>query len=204
MRTELPRQLVHLSGLLFVMLSVYLGSANTTILFLALALFFLFYSLYVGMGSPSRSLASRIDHAFRRLFMRFERKTGRPFMGPFWFYFSLFLVFILFPTDAAFLAGLVLSVGDALATLAGKALGRHILLTGKSLEGSAAFLAGSFIACLFFTSPQLALVASLGGLFGELLPGIPSLREPVDRGILNDNLTIPLFAGIAAWALMII
>ena len=105
--------------------------------------------------------------------------------------------------DAALLAGLVLSVGDALATLIGKPLGRHELLPGKSLEGSLAFLAGSLLVCLFFTAPHLALAASLGGLLGELLPGLPHLRVLASRGLLNDNLTIPILAGLAAWPLML-
>ena len=95
MRTELPRQLVHLSGLLFVLLSIYLGRLPTAALFLSLALFFLAYSLYIRAGmSISRQLIHRIEYAFRRLFMRFERETGRPFLGAFWFYFSLFIVFL--------------------------------------------------------------------------------------------------------------
>jgi dolichol kinase len=204
MRTELPRQLVHLSGLLFVLLSIYMGRAPTAALFLSLALFFLAYSLYIRAGrSTPGQLIHKIEYAFRRLFMRFERETDRPFLGAFWFYFSLFLVFLLFPMDAALLAGLILSVGDALATMAGKPLGRHEILPGKSLEGSAAFLAGSLVVCLFFTAPHLALAASLGGLLGELLPGLPSLRALAGRGILNDNLTTPTLAGLAAWLLML-
>ena len=203
METEIPRQLVHLSGLLFVMLSVYLGRSGTSVLFLGMAAFFLAYSVYVRMTmSGPGSLAGRIDYALRRLFMRFERRNGKPFLGAFWFYISLSLAFALFPMDAAFLAGLVLSVGDSLATLAGRAAGRHRLLPGKSLEGSAAFLAGSLAACLLFSSPLPALAASLAGMLGELIPGVPSLRALSERGILNDNLTVTLLAGLAAWLVM--
>lgn len=198
MRTEFPRQLIHLSGLFFVLFSIYVGKNIAAAYFFALALFFLFYSVFVRTGrSIPGGILQKFEYALRRLIMRFERESDRPMMGAFWFYLSLSITFLIFPMDAAFLAGLVLSVGDALATLVGKPLGRHQILPGKSLEGSLAFFFGSFAVCVAFAPPVLALVASLAGLIGEILPGLPSLKNLVNRGILNDNFTISLISGFA-------
>jgi dolichol kinase len=205
MRTELPRQLIHLSGLLFVLFSIYVGKTIAAAYFFALALFFLFYSVFVRTGlSIPGGILQKFEYALRRLIMRFERESDRPMMGAFWFYLSLSITFLIFPMDAAFLAGLVLSVGDALATLVGKPFGRHEILPGKSLEGSLAFLIGCFLVCLVFAPPVLALVASMAGLLGEILPGLPSLKNFVNRGILNDNLTIPLISGFAIWVFLLL
>jgi dolichol kinase len=205
MRTEFPRQLMHLSGLLFLLFSVYVGKTLASAYFFALASFFLFYSIFVRTGkSIPGGILQKFEYALRRLIMRFERESDKPMMGAFWFYLALSLAFLIFPMEIAFLAGLVLSVGDALATLVGKPLGRHGILPGKSLEGSLAFLVGSFLACLAFSPFALALVASLGGLLGELLPGLPSLKNLVRRGLLNDNITIPLLSGLAMWFFMLL
>lgn len=98
--------------------------------------------------------------------------------------------FLAFPRDIAVLALAFLALGNPVATLVGERIGKT-KLGGKSLEGDGA----CFITCLAtglafhyagLGIPWLAIVA--GSAAATLMEAIPLP--------LNDNLTIPLFAGL--------
>ncbi len=102
---------------------------------------------------------------------------------------------------AACAAGLIaLGLGDPAAAFVGRKWGRTKLIHNRSLEGSTAFfvVASAFVFLafqLFHTDLSLstkiiaALVAGLVGAIAELL-----------SGNVDDNFSIPLFAGLATWA----
>lgn len=99
------------------------------------------------------------------------------------------IALLAFPRDIAVLALSFLAVGDAVATLVGQWTGRRKLL-GKSLEGELA----CFIACVaigfgfYQAGLNIALPTILvGSVCATLAEAIPL---PID-----DNLTMPLFAG---------
>lgn len=84
-----------------------------------------------------------------------------------------------------------LAVGDAAAALAGRALGRHPwpFAAPKSVEGSAACLAACLAGCLACgLGPAASLAAAAAVTLLELAP-LP----------FNDNLWIPVGAGLVAW-----
>jgi glycerol-3-phosphate acyltransferase PlsY len=102
------------------------------------------------------------------------------------------IALLAFPRDIAVLALSFLAVGDAVATLVGQWAGRRKLL-GKSLEGELAcfitciaigFGFNFYYAGLNFTLPTIILGSACATL-AEALP------LPID-----DNLTMPLFAGV--------
>jgi phytol kinase len=114
------------------------------------------------------------------------------------------IAFLVFPRDIAIVAVSFLAVGDPMATMVGKWVGRTRLYgkgkTGKvkTLEGSLACL----IACLivgfifYFAGLDVGWLAVLVGALGATVAeGIP-LPFP-----LNDNLIIPLFAGLVMVAI---
>jgi len=198
MKREILRQFVHLSGLAFVYLSQFLDRNLSASLFLLMALSFLLYSWFVRRQmSRTGKLINLVEERARRIIMQLDRDNlPRPFMGPFWFYFGFFLAYLLFPLQIAMASCAILAVGDALSTLVGKSLGRIQYLPGKTAEGSLAFFAGAFLVSLLIVPPVTALVGALVGALVEPMPSLRRLRNLYARGLLDDNLLIPLVAGL--------
>ena len=106
------------------------------------------------------------------------------------------IAFLVFPRDVAVLALSFLAVGDAMATIVGKRIGKTRLLGKKTLEGDLA----CFVSCIavgfigYFAGLDISwlviLVGSLAATIAEAVP-LP----------LNDNLTLPLFAGLVMVAI---
>lgn len=106
------------------------------------------------------------------------------------------IAFLVFPRDIAVLALSFLAVGDAMATIVGKRIGETRLLGKKTLEGDLA----CFVSCIavgfigYFAGLDISwlaiLVGSLAATIAEAIP-LP----------LNDNLTVPLFAGLVMVAI---
>lgn len=100
------------------------------------------------------------------------------------------IVFVVFTRDIAVLSLCFLAVGDAVAGIVGKKMGKRRLLS-KTLEGDMA----CFISCVLMGSvlhyavidvPLLTIL--VGSASAAIIEAIP-LR-------INDNLTMPLFAGL--------
>jgi len=104
------------------------------------------------------------------------------------------IAFLVFPRDIAVVAVSFLAVGDAMATIVGKRIGKTRLPgKGKTLEGSLA----CFVSCLivgiifYYAGLDVGLLAiAIGALGATIIEAIPLPRP------LNDNLTIPIFAGL--------
>ena len=81
----------------------------------------------------------------------------------------------------------ILTLGDGIAKIIGKGIGKRVLPYNKTkkIEGTIAGIAASFIGSLPFIPPNKALRASIITMIFE---GLPS---PI-----NDNITIPLIAGL--------
>jgi len=138
-----------------------------------------------------RFRAPKINRWFFSLFrplLREEeasRLTGTSYM-----LIASLIAFLAFPRDIAVLALCFLAVGDAVAAIVGKYMGKRKLLS-KTVEGDLA----CFVSCLligfvlYYAGLNIrlltTLVGSVGATFVEAIP-LP----------LNDNLTMPLFAGL--------
>jgi len=139
MQTELPRQLVHLSGLLLVILAQFTGRRAAILYFALIALFFLLYSYYIKRREKKdNGLFNKFESRFRDFAFSFERKDEKyPLIGAFWFYTGCSLALALYPLNIASSSCAMLAVGDSLSTLIGKKFGRH-KIGNKTLEGSIA------------------------------------------------------------------
>jgi len=191
---EISRQFIHLSGVLFILLAQFTGGILASLYFFMIGLTFFLYSLYIlREENRFKRIVDFLDRRIRGKVMRFERE-GIPFQGAAWFYVSCGVAFLIFPLHIATTACLILAISDALATLVGHRFGRKKILGSKTLEGTLTFFLSSLlIAWILF--PAGALVAAVAATAGELLPELsPRLKK---RGILDDNLFIPLFAGVA-------
>jgi dolichol kinase len=131
----------------------------------------------------------RTRHVFRHFFGELLRNhEDASLLGSTYLLIACLLTIHLFPKPVAVLALSFLILGDTLAAIVGKSIGRIALMDGKTLEGSAA----CFVVCYGLTLlvPEVpfpvGLVGALVATVFELLP-IP----------LDDNFRIPLSAGFA-------
>ena len=108
---------------------------------------------------------------------------------------SAALTILIFRTEIAVSALAFLSVGDTFAALVGKKFGKTVLVSGRTLEGSLAAL----LSCLLISLPLIQISASRGWSLspsalaaGAVAATLAELFEiPLD-----DNLRIPIFAGL--------
>ena len=193
MRTELSRQFVHLSGLLFVILAQFVDRKVSIMTFLSFTVFFFLYSWHIRNQEKKLSrFMHRVESRFRDFALGFEREGVRnPFTGAMLFYAGFTLSFLLFPLPIASASCAMLAVGDSLSTIVGIKFGRH-KIGKKSLEGSLACFIFSFAAGSFFVNPFLALVGAAAASLIELFPRI------------DDNLTIPLISGLVMLLLTVL
>ena len=101
--------------------------------------------------------------------------------------------FLAFPRDIAMLAVGFLAVGDPIATIVGTYRGRTLLL-GRTPEGDLACLLSCISVALAFhyAGFDVRLPAALAGaVFATIAQAV---RTPI-----NDNLTMPLLAGLVMW-----
>ena len=107
------------------------------------------------------------------------------------------IAFLAFQRDIAVLALSFLAVGDPLANIVGKQIGRR-KLRGKTLEGGLACLIACVVTGLIFYYAGLN-VPLLTILLGA---AVATISEAIPLPI-NDNLTIPLLAGLVMTVMQI-
>ncbi|WP_297519636.1 diacylglycerol/polyprenol kinase family protein [Thermococcus sp.] len=178
-QSEIKRKSLHLTGLVVPVL-YYLFGREMTLTFIALA-FFIFVIL-----EPFRIIEELRDRVKRRLriyvdeevFERMEDLERRideitreheryRVAAHIYFAAASFTIVYFFPREIAVGAISVATVGDALAAIVGKSLGRHRFSNGKSLEGSLAFFISGFAILWPLVGFPLAAVGALTGTLVE-------------------------------------
>lgn len=200
MEREISRQLVHLSGLLFVVAAQFIDTLLLSSYFLLISVVFLFYSQYVKSEEKRiHRLLDKMEEKIRKIAIGLERENiQRPFVGAFWFYFSSALVFLLFPLNIASAAVLILAVSDSLSTIVGIKFGKHKVLGNKTLEGIIVFFFSGFLSLIFLPFTK-AFFASTVATFSEILPEFKNFKRIKETGILDDNWTIPMITATALY-----
>jgi dolichol kinase len=195
---EVRRQLIHLSGLLFVILAQYTGGFLASVCFLMIAATFLIYSEHVRRERKRLlGLLEGMEKRIRDFAIGFERPgVARPFLGAFWFYVGCGISFLAFPMPVASAACAMLAVGDSFSTIIGSKFGKRALIGKKTIEGSVAFLVASLLIALIFVDPRLAIVGAIAATISELLPEAGRLGRARSRGLIDDNFLIPIIAGL--------
>jgi len=200
-KIEVRRQLVHLSGIMLVILAQSAGGLLAACYAFILGALFLVYSEWViRTKRRMENLLERMEAMVRKFVLKFERKEERPFMGAIWFFSAAGVTFLIFPLNIASAAVAILAVGDSLSTMIGIRFGRHKTIGSKSAEGTLAFLFPSFAAAMFFVAPEQAFWGSMTGAVSEMLLGHPFFVKKM-KGKLNDNVVIPIVAGIVMYVL---
>lgn len=176
---QVYRKLWHLSFLWAPALYYYFLTRSQAILLSAVFLLFFFLLDLVRLNwKRGNEIAFRL---FPFLLREQERKT---FNTSIYFALSCLLCAIFFEKRVAVLAIALLCVGDPVAAIVGTRYGT-VRLLNKSLQGSLACFAASFLVARLLFDWTIAFWAALTATFFELV----SSR-------LNDNLSIPLFSGL--------
>jgi dolichol kinase len=133
-----------------------------------------------------------INHSF----LRAEEQVREAAMTP--FVIAVLLTILTVPKLPALVAIYTLAIADPLAAVVGIRFGRHRITHNRSLEGSLAILSATAVitAAVFHwgtaaSAGELAWAAAAIGLTATVFELLP-LR-------IDDNLTIPIFVGFAAW-----
>lgn len=179
---ELARKFVHLAGGLIPLLYLVLDLSKPQALLILGAIAFPFVAAdLLRINWPA---ANRWFHRWFHVAMR-PGEENRP-TGATYYFLACWFTILLFERTVAVAALLILACADTAASVVGQALGGYRLRKGKTLSGTTAFLATAFLITLPFFSPTAALGGAILAAVTECLP-LP----------LDDNITIPLVAGIS-------
>jgi len=182
----LKRGLFHLFGVLAIVAVGLFLPRITLLISLGVATFIVVAFEFVRLRIPG------VNRWFLSVFKPLlrEKETSR-LTGTSYSLTAALIAFLAFPRDIAVLALVFLAVGDALATIVGKKIGKTRLFGKKTLEGSLACLVSCIIVGVigYYAGLDIALLAILAGSLGA------TIAEAVPLPV-NDNLTLPLFAGL--------
>lgn len=202
---EISRQLVHLSGVAFVLLLFYVPVQLVAMYSFALAFGLLIYTWYLRLErNRLLKLTDKLEAPFRKALLHFEKKRKAPlFAGAFWFFFSLGLTAVVFPLPVAAAAMWMLSIGDASSTVIGKNIGRKRVVGTKTWEGTLAIFLVSLTAVIFLPSWYVVVGAAVAAL-AEMIPETKRMKSLKKRAIVDDNLLIPIISGAVMWLLVML
>jgi len=183
-KRDIIRETIHICGFLVPVVSAYLALSP----FLVAFLIFLVTSLYI-MSELARVIGFNVPVTSTITWNAAIAPEMYEFVtSPIFFAVGIMLALILFPVSVGYASISIFTLGDGVATLVGKKVGRHVFPynKGKKIEGTLfGFLFAWLGASFFVVNPLKALVGAAAGMFVETLP------TPV-----SDNLTIPLISGL--------
>ena len=184
MRNMLKRRLWHVSAGLCIALAAWFlaETAMLTSLGFVTFVFLTFEFLRLKVPSVNRWFFSHFGSLLR------EEETSRVTTSSYVLVAAL-VAYLAFGRDIAVLSVCFLAVGDVAAGIVGRYMGRTRLF-GKALEGDLACLVACLAAgfALHYAGLDMGLVTIVAGSTAATIG--QAIRNPVD-----DNLTLPLFAG---------
>jgi dolichol kinase len=159
------------------------------------------FAAYAWSMEIARRISPRLNDRLMRFYGAIVHPHERYRVNSATWYATALVVLASFASRPAMIAAVVvLGVADPVAALVGRRFGRHMLRSGRSLEGTLAFfvsgtLAASLALAVVAPAPiaitfRLAVAAGLSGAITELV----TVK-------LDDNLTIPLAVGAVVTAL---
>jgi dolichol kinase len=133
-----------------------------------------------------------VNSAFFRAEEQFKESAMIPYA------IAILLTILTFPQEIALIAIYTLAIADPVSAMVGITWGRRHVVAEKSVEGSLGFLAVTFFVTVVVL--RLFTTASDGQMVGAgLLIGLAATAWEMLPIRIDDNLTIPLFVGFAAW-----
>jgi dolichol kinase/phosphoserine phosphatase len=179
---DFRREIIHASGALIPVLSVFFGLIPTVVMICSVVGVYVVSEL-ARMNGKNLPVISTITRYAASQSELYEFATA-----PIYFAVGILIALLLFRAPASSAAIAIFAVGDSTASIFGGLFSKTPLPfnKGKTLEGSISGFFFAFLAGAIFVSPLIALVGSAVAMLVEYLP------LPV-----NDNILVPLFTGIA-------
>lgn len=155
----------------------------------------LFIIFLVGFVASFISVKRKIPllHWFLRKFEREEDFQKSPGKGSLMYLAGILITLLLFEENIALAAIMILAVGDSVSHMVGKYFGKYRFKSSKHLEGTVAGMFFASITASMFIEPKLAFIGSVVAMLTEII----ELR--VGKTIIDDNLVIPIIAGLAMY-----
>jgi dolichol kinase len=190
---EVFRKSIHIIGFVVILMAMEFGVLTTALFITAVSALYCI-SEYLRLSERAFPFFTSITNLATRTGHSSER-SNRFIIAPIYFAAGIVASLVVFPPPASYAAIAAVTLGDGVAAVVGRVVGRTRipLLKGKTLEGTATGFVCAFAGSLLFTSPAVAAAAAGAGMLVEALP----LR-------ISDNLTVPLFAGSAALLIAIL
>lgn len=197
LKGELERKFIHIiTGLAYIPLIYLSGDFAFEILVLIAFLYFLIILIL--------AVLKKIN--YKPVFEMIERWGRRkeeyiPFKPTLLLHTGITISLLLFPLNIVYASVAITALGDGIATISGKWIGRHKLPYSKrkTFEGTIAGVAAAFSGALLFVSPVQALLGSCGAILLESLIGRDIETSSTTRKLINllknDNLVLPIFSG---------
>lgn len=180
-KLELRRKAIHLLALAVPFIYWFAGQAVVLVVVGAAMVASTFFELYRWRYGIPLKEAERVT----RSLMRAEEVKG--FGAHVYFLVGIFIPLAFYPQPIAVASVLMLALGDAAAALVGMRWGRIGTSGNRTLEGSLAMFLVALLAGAFVVRFPLAVVGAASAALAEYLP-------------VNDNLSVPILAGLAMWA----
>ena len=188
---ELFRKTIHICTAFVPLMLKYFYWFTITALFVVLILYIVAEALrYNGKNVP---VISAITKAASR-----KRDENHFVMGPVCLAVGVLITSLVFDRESAAVGILALALGDGLASLVGKLVGKSYLyrMQGKTAEGSLACFLAIYVSsfCVTFSASRALIIASVGTII-ELLPlkDYDNLVIPITLAALNQFVLFPLF-----------
>ena len=181
---ELLRENIHISGFLVAWFTMYLRLNQFWVVFVIFTV-----TLTYVISELSRMLGVNIPVVSTVTWNAALHPEIHEFVtAPIFFAFGIILALLLFPAPISYASIAVFTFGDGFATIFGKTIGTHAFPynKGKKIEGTVFGFILALLGALVFVNPLKAVVGAATGMIVETLPA------PI-----NDNLTMPLLAGLA-------
>jgi len=169
-------------ALMFIPINIYIGHTFLIYLLGGLSSIFILIDLYRLIFRYNLSLLFKKTET-----QRFSSMTS--------FIVAIFIVFLIFPVNIAYLCLAFITFGDMASKFTGIKYGRKKLIQTRTLEGSLGFLS----ACLF-TGYLLVLIFDIGSYYLVIGAACATLAELFSYS-LDDNFTVSILTGTCLYAL---
>ena len=178
-KSEYIRKLIHLSNLI-IPISYYYFFQDKNFFLISLFFFVLIFITIDLYREKNKYIRIFFNLFFNRMMRKHELDGA--LTGASWVMISAFITILIFPKNIAILSLIFMSIGDTVAGLAGRRIGK-LKIGEKTVEGFAfGFLSCAIISYNYKLIPfSISIYGSLAGMIFEVLP------LPFD-----DNLKIPL------------
>ncbi len=182
-KRDLLRENIHIAGFLVAFLTMYLALDRFWVTFIILMV-----TLVYIISELARMTGVNIPIVSTITWNAALKPEVHEFVtAPIFFAFSIMLALLLFPTPINYASIAVFTLGDGFATIFGKTIGKHVFPynKGKKIEGTIFGFFFALLGALVFVDPLRAILGAAIAMIIETLP------TPI-----NDNLTMPLTAGL--------